>query len=173
MHGRSLRPFVLGEVRTVSGMLPRLAWGQGIGAGVARDFLSLRLSATFWQGQRGVFAPDGSSPMHLDFEQRSLALSPCAGRALLAVLRVDGCALFGAHRIGTNAQGARTYGSVGAAALATLSPWRGMRVELEGGLSAAFRRPRFAGDLVRDLYAPELIQPSARVGLGWDFGGGL
>jgi hypothetical protein len=170
--GWGTRAFVLGDVRTVSGMLPQLAWGRGISAGVARDVVSLRVSATLWQGQHGAFAPDGTSPMHLDFEQRSLQLSPCAGRALSSLLRIDGCALLGAHRISTDAEGAHTYASLGAAALATLSPWQGLRVELEGGLSAAIRPPSFGAERVRYLYEPEVIQPSARLALGWEFGGG-
>jgi len=171
-HGRGTRAFVLGDVRTVSGMLPQQAWGRGISAGVARDIVSLRVSATLWQGQHGAFTPDETSPKHLDFEQRSLQLSPCAGLALSSLLRVDACALVAAHRIGTNAQGARTYASLGAAALATLSPWRGLRVELEGGLSAAIQPPSFGTDRVLYLYEPEVIQPSARLALGWEFGGG-
>lgn len=169
---RGTRAFVLGEVRTVSGMLPRLAWGRGISAGVAHDVVSLRASATLWQGQHSAFAPDDTSPMHLDFGQRSFQLSPCAGRALSSLLRVDGCALLAANRISTDAQGARTYASLGAAALATLSPWRGLRVELEGGLSAAIQPPSFGAERVRYLYEPEMIQPSVRVALGWEFGGG-
>jgi hypothetical protein len=171
-HGRGTRAFVLGDVRTVSGMLPRLAWGRGISAGVALDVFSLRVSATLWQGQHASFAPDDTSPMRLDFEQRSFQLSPCAGRALSSLLRVDGCALGAVHRIGTDAQGARGYASLGAAAMATLSPWRGVRVELEGGLSAAIQPPSFGAERVRYLYEPEVIQPSARVALGWEFGGG-
>lgn len=170
--GRGTRAFVLGDVRTVSGMLPQLAWGRGISAGVARDVVSLRVSATFWQGQHGAFAPDETSPMHLDFEQRSLQLSPCAGRALSSLLRIDGCALLAAHRVGTDAQSARTYASIGAAALATLSPWQGLRVELEGGLSAAIQPPSFGAERVRYLYEPAVIQPGARLALGWEFGGG-
>jgi hypothetical protein len=169
---RGTRVFVLGDVRTVSGMLPRLAWGRGISAGIALDVLSLRVSASFWQGQHAAFAPDGTSPMHLDFAQHSFQLSPCAGHALSSLLRVDGCALVAAHRIGTDAEGARSYASLGAAALATLSPWRGVRVELEGGLSAAIQPPSFGAEQVRYLYEPEVIQPSARVALGWEFGGG-
>lgn len=169
---RGTRAFLLGEVRTASGMLPELAWGRGIGAGIARDVVSVRVSATLWQGQHGIFAPDDTSPMQLDFEQRSLQLSPCAGRALSSLLRLDGCGLLAAHRISSDAEGARTYGSVGAAALATLTPWRGLRVELEGGLSAAVRRPSFGAERVRYLYEPEVIQPSARIALGWEFGGG-
>jgi hypothetical protein len=170
--GLGTRAFVLGDVRTVSGMLPRLAWGRGISVGVALDVFSLRVSAALWQGQHAAFAPDGTSPMHLDFEQHSFQLSPCAGRALSSLLRVDGCALVAAHRIGTSAEGARSYASLGAAALATLSPWRGVRVELEGGLSAAIRAPSFGAEQVRYLYEPAVIQPSARVALGWEFGGG-
>jgi hypothetical protein len=166
------RPFVLADVRSARGMLPRAAWGRGLSAGVARDIGSLRVSATLWQGQSAWFAPDGTSPMQLAFEQRSLELTPCAGRALTPLLRLDGCARLGAHRIGTNAEGARTYASVGAAALASLSPWRGLRIELEGSLSAAIQPPSFGADRVRYLYEPESIQPSARVALGWEFGGG-
>jgi hypothetical protein len=170
--GQGMRAFVLGDVRTVSGMLPQLAWGRGISVGVALDVFSLRVSAALWQGQHAAFAPDGTSPMHLDFEQHSFQLSPCAGRALSSLLRVDGCALVAAHRIGTSAEGARSYASLGAAALATLLPWRGVRVELEGGLSAAIQAPSFGAERVRYLYEPEVIQPSARVALGWEFGGG-
>jgi hypothetical protein len=171
-EGRGTRAFVLADVRSASGMLPQLAWGRGISAGVSHDELSLRVSATLWQGQHGAFAPDDTSPMHLDFVQRSLQLSPCAGRALSSLLRIDGCALLAAHRVGSDAQAARTYTSLGAAALATLSPWRGLRVELEGGLSAAIQPPSFGAERVRYLYEPDVIQPSARLALGWEFGGG-
>jgi hypothetical protein len=166
------RAFVLGDVRTASGLLPQLAWGRGISAGIARDMLSLRVGATFWQSQHGVFAPDDTSPMHLGFDQRSLYLSPCAGRALSSLLRLDGCAVFAAHRLDTDAESAQTYVSLGAAALATLSPWRGLRLELEGSLSAGIQRPSFGAERVRYLYQPEVLQPSARLALGWDFGGG-
>jgi len=169
---RGMRAFVLGEVRTAGGMLPRQAWGRGVTAGVARDIGSLRLSATFWDSQRGVFAPEDTSPMSLDFEQQSLELSPCAGHALTASLRIDGCALLATHRVRTNPEGARLSGSIGAAALATLSPWRGLRVELEGGLSTAIARPSFGADALRHLYEPDMLQPSARIALGWEFGGG-
>lgn len=166
------RAFVLGEVRTASGMLPQLAWGQGVSLGIARDALSLRLGATFWQGQRGSFTPDANSPMRLDFEQRSLLLAPCAGRELTAGLRVDACALITGHRVDTNAERPWTYASIGAAALLTLSPWRALRVELEGGLSAALRRPSFAAERWQGVYEPDVTQPSARLALGWEFGGG-
>ncbi|HTV20400.1 MAG TPA: hypothetical protein VMG12_17070 [Polyangiaceae bacterium] len=166
------RAFVLGEMRTAGGMLPRQAWGPGLSVGVARDIGSLRSSFTSWQGQRSVFTPDQTSPMTLDFEQQSLELAPCAGFALTPALRVDGCVLLGAHRVRTNAESARVSGSIGAGALATLSPWRGLRVELEGSVSAAFARPSFAADAVRYLYEPELLQPGARIALGWEFGGG-
>lgn len=166
------RAFVMGEVRSAGGLLPRQAWGRGVSAGVARDIGSLRLSATSWQDQGAVFAPDESSPVTLDFEQQSIELAPCAGHALSPVLRIDGCALLAAHRTRTNAEGARASGSIGAAALATISPWRGLRVELEGGLSAAFARPSFGADALRNLYEPDVLQPGARVALGWEFGGG-
>jgi len=166
-----LRPFVLGEVRTQSGMLPRQGWGQGVTAGVARGLASLRLSATLWQGQRGGFAPENVSEVFLDFQQQSLELSPCAGHSLSRALRLDGCALLTAHRVSTDEQGSRLIGSLGAAALASLTPWRGLRVELQGWLSAPFSRPMFGVQSDPYLYRPDAFQPGARIALGWEFGG--
>ena len=135
---------------------------QGISVGVERGAASLRLGATLWRGQQGSFAPERTSDVLLDFEQRSLELSPCAGHPLSGVLRVDGCALLAAHQVSTNGASARTIGSLGASARATLTPWRGLRIELEGGLSAALERPRFGVQSEPYLYQPEVLQPGAR-----------
>lgn len=169
---RGVRPFVTGELRTLSGMLPRQAWGQGINVGVERGAASLRLGATLWRGQQSRFSPERTSDVLLDFEQRSLELSPCAGHPLSGVLRMDGCALLAAHQVSTNGGSARTIGSLGASARATLTPWRGLRIELEGGLSAALERPRFGVQSEPYLYQPEVLQPGARAAIGWEFGGG-
>src|SRR5690606_7903009 len=100
------RAFVLGEVRTTAGMLPSLAWGRGVAAGGSRGVASLRRSATWWEAQRHAFSPERSSPIPLEFEQRSLELSPCAGSSLSPLLRLDGCALIAAHLARTSAEDA-------------------------------------------------------------------
>src|SRR5690606_21331846 len=94
-----LRPSLTADVRTQSGMLPARGWGQGLTLGVGLGAVSLRLSGTAWHGQRHRFAPEDSSEVSLEFEQRSLALSPCAGHALSPLLRLDGCLSLAAHRV--------------------------------------------------------------------------
>lgn len=165
------RAFVLGQVRTTAGMLPRLAWGRGVTAGVSRGFASLRLSATWWEAQQHAFSPERTSPIPLEFEQRSLELSPCAGGALSTLLRLDGCALLAGHRARTSAGEVQVSGSIGAAALATLSPWRGLQVAVESGLAVPIFRPSFGVDALRAVFEPSTFQPSMRVAVGWVFGG--
>ena len=165
------RAFVLGEVRTTAGMLPRLAWGRGVTAGVSRGFVSLRLSATWWEAQQHAFSPERTSPIPLEFEQRSLELSPCAGGALSTLLRLDGCALLAGHRAHTSAGEVQVSGSIGAAALDTLSPWRGLQVAVESGLAVPIFRPSFGADALRAVFEPSTFQPSMRVAVGWVFGG--
>jgi hypothetical protein len=165
------RAFVLAELRTASGMLPSLSYGQGVAVGLERVPWSLRLAATWWTAQERAFDPDGSSPVPLRFEQQSLELSPCLQRALSAPLHVEGCASLAAHRIQTSAEAPRLKGSIGAAGFVVLSPWRGLRIEAGAGVMVAVRAPSFDIGPMQSVHRADTLQPFARVALGWAFGG--
>jgi hypothetical protein len=167
----SPRAFVLAEVRTASGMLPSLSYGQGVALGLERVPWSLRLGAIWWQAQERTFSPDGTSPMMLRFEQQSLDLSPCLKRALSAPLQIEGCASLALHRIQSSAEAPRLKGSIGAAGGMVLSPWRGLRIEAGAGLMMAIRAPSFDVEPVQSIHRAATVQPFGRVALGWEFGG--
>jgi hypothetical protein len=167
----SVSAFVLAEVRAASGMPPGVSWGRGVAFGVELAPWSLRLAATGWQSSERSFSPGGTSPLPLEFEQRSLELSPCAMYPVSSLLRVEGCATLAAHRIRTSAEAPRWIGAIGAAALGVLSPWRGLRIEAQAGLSVLPVAPAFDVDGWRSVYQAGTFQPTARVAVGWEFGG--
>ena len=166
----SVRGFVLGELRAASGMLPRPAWGRGAALGAAAGPWSVRASLTGWQAQDGTISIDGGSPIVMRFTQQSLELAPCLGQALSPLLALHGCALFAGHRTGSTAEPAQLSVSVGAGAIAALSPWRGLRIELQGGLQVALGAPEFDADALLSIYRANTLQPTARVAVGWEFG---
>ena len=165
-----LRGFVLGELRATSGMLPRPAWGRGAALGAEAGPWSLRASLTWWQAQDTSFSIDGGSPIAMKFTQQSLELAPCLGHALSPLLALHGCALLAGHRTTSTAQPAQLSMSVGAGAVAALSPWRGLRVELQGGLQVALGAPEFDADALLSIYRANTLQPTARIAVGWEFG---
>jgi hypothetical protein len=163
--------FALAEVRTASGMLPALAWGRGLVVGVALEPWSLRLSGTWWLPVQHTFSGDGSSPVNMEFEQQSLELAPCVGRALSALLRLDACASLSGHRTQTSTAEPRVWGAFGVAAFAVLRPWRGLRAEVAAQLLVPMSAPSFAVDTLEDVYRSGVLQPGARLAMGWEFGG--
>jgi hypothetical protein len=165
-----VRAFVLGELRAASGMLPQPAWGRGAALGAAVGPWSLRASLTWWQPQDTTISIDGGSPIAMKFTQQSLELAPCLGHALSPLLALHGCALFAGHRTASTAEPAQLAVSVGAGALAALSPWRGLRIEVQGGLQVVLGAPGFDADALLSIYRADTLQPTARIAIGWEFG---
>jgi hypothetical protein len=166
----SIRGFALLALRTANAMLPELAWSEGAAAGLAAGPWSLRVTGLWWGSRRERSSNDGSSPLSLSLEQASLELAPCLGSELTGALRLEGCVLLAGHRVHTSEAENRLFGTVGAAALFSVRLWQGLRLELQGGLQAAPAAPRIhVAQRVR-FYQPELFQPLAQLGLGWEFG---
>jgi hypothetical protein len=166
----SIRGFALVAVRTANAMLPELAWGEGAAAGLAQGPWSLRVTGLWWGARREHSSVDGSSPLSLSVEQASLELAPCWGSELTRALRVEGCVLLAGHRLHTSEGETHVFGTVGGAALLSVRLWRGLRLELQGGLQAAPAAPRIHVARRVRFYQPELFQPIAQLGLGWEFG---
>lgn len=166
----STRGFALVALRTANAMLPELAWGTGAAAGLAHGPWSLRLTGLWWGSRREHSSGDGSSPLSLSVEQASLELAPCLGSELTGTLRIDGCVLLAGHRVHTSEAETRFFGTAGAGALLSVRLWQGLRLELQGGLQAALATPRIHVARRVRFYQPELFQPIAQLGLGWEFG---
>jgi hypothetical protein len=164
------RGFALVALRAANAMLPELAWGKGVAAGIGQGPWSLRLTGLWWGSRREQSGADGSSPLSLSIDQTSLELAPCLGGELTGALRIEGCLLLSGHRVHTSEAETHLFGTAGAGALLSVRLWQGLRLELQGGLQAEPAAPRFhVGRRVR-FYQPELFQPVAQLGVGWEFG---
>jgi len=170
VESASTRGFALLALRTANAMLPELAWGEGAAAGLASGPWSLRLTGLWWGSRRAHASIDGSSPLSLSVEQASLELAPCLGSELTGALRIEGCVLLAGHRVQTSEAETRFFGTAGAGALFSVRLWQGLRLELQGGLQAAPAAPRIHVARRVRFYQPELFQPIAQLGLGWEFG---
>jgi hypothetical protein len=166
----STRGFGLIALRAANAMLPELAWGEGAAAGIALGPWSLRLTGLWWGSRRDQASIDGSSPLSLSVEQASLELAPCLGPELTGALRLQGCLLLAGHRVHTSEGETQLFGTAGAGALLSVRLWQGLRLELQGGLQAAPAAPRLHVARRVRFYQPELFQPVAQLGLGWEFG---
>lgn len=168
----STRGLALVALRAANAMLPELAWGAGAGAGIAHGPWSLRLTGLWWGSRRERSSSDGSSPLSLSVEQASLELAPCLGSELTGALRIEGCLLLAGHRVHTSEAETHVFGTAGAGALLSVRLWQGLSLELQGGLQAAPGAPRVHVARRVRFYQPELFQPVAQLGLGWEFGVG-
>lgn len=166
----TLRGFALAEMRAASGMLPGAAWGQGLALGVSLGPWSLRSSGTWWLPEQFVYEGDGGSPIPLRFEQQSLELAPCAGQALSALLRLEGCVGLSAHRTQASDAEADVWAALSGAVLAVLHPWRGLRVEAAAQLLVPLSAPSFGVESLEDVYSARAVQPGARLAVGWELG---
>ena len=164
------RGFALLALRTANAMLPELAWGQGAAAGLGLGPWSLRVTGLWWGSRREQASPDSTAPLELSIAQASLELSPCLGQELTSVLRLEGCALLAGHRVQTSEAETRVFGTLGAGALLSVRLWQGLRLELQGGLQVALAAPRVHVARHVRFYQPELFEPLAQLGLGWEFG---
>lgn len=165
-----LRGFALAETRAASGMLPSVAWGQGLVLGASLGPWSLRLGGTWWLPESFVYDGDGGSPISVSFEQQSLELAPCAGYALSPVLELQGCVALSVNRTSTSAGERDAWAAVAPALLAVLHPWRGLRVEAAAQLLVPFAAPSFAVQALEDVFTASGVQPGARLALGWELG---
>lgn len=165
-----LRGFALAETRATSGMLPGVAWGQGLALGAALGAWSLRASATRWLPESFVYDGDGGSAIGMRFEQQSLELAPCAGHALSPVLELEGCVALSAHRTQTSIGERAVWSAVAPALLGVLRPWRGLRIEAAAQLLVPFSAPSFAVKTIEDVFAASGVQPGARLAVGWELG---
>jgi hypothetical protein len=166
----STRGFALVALRAANAMLPELAWGEGAAAGLQHGPWSLRLTGLWWGSRREQSSMDGSSPLSLSVEQASLELAPCVGSELTSALRIEGCVLLAGHRVHTSQAETHIFGTAGAGALISVRLWRGLRLELQGGLQAAPSAPRLHVARRVRFYQAEPFQPLAQLGLGWEFG---
>jgi hypothetical protein len=165
-----LRGFALTETRAAAGMLPSLAWGQGLVLGAALGPGSLRLGGTWWLPEAFVYDGDGGSPISVSFEQQSLELSPCAGHALSPAVELGGCLALSVNRTSTSSGGSDVWSAVAPALLVVIRPWRGLRVEAAAQLLLPFSAPRFAVQTLEDVYTASGVQPGARLAVGWELG---
>jgi hypothetical protein len=168
--GAGSRGLALVAVRTAHAMLPERAWGEGAAAGLEHGPWSLRLTGLWWGSRTEHSSIDGSSPLSLGITQASLELAPCAGSELTGALRLGGCLLLAGHRVHTSEAEAHVFGTVGATALLSARLWRGLRLELQGGLQAAPAAPRIHVARRIRFYRAEVLQPIAQLALGWEFG---
>jgi hypothetical protein len=166
-----LRGFALAETRAASGMLPSLAWGQGIVLGAVLAPWSLRLSGTWWLPDSFVYDGDGGSPISVRFEQQSLELAPCAGHSLSQLLELEGCVALSGHRTSTSTGERDLWSAIAPSVLAVLRPWRGLRIEAAAQLLVPFSAPSFSVQTLEDVYAASGVQPGARLAVGWELGG--
>jgi hypothetical protein len=164
------RGFALAETRAARGMLPSLAWGQGLVLGAALGPWSLRLAGTWWLPEPFVYDGDGGSPISMSFEQQSLEVAPCAGHALTPLLELEGCVALSVNRTMVSAGEREIWGAVAPALLAVLRPWRGLRVEAAAQLVVPFSAPSFAVQALEDVFTASGVQPGARLAVGWELG---